>query len=102
MEGVPKEAVRWDPPANALTGVLYGLYTLPDQCYVFCPIRLPTREASQVLVLITASPVGAVTVSYLECTLATDRGSETVPPWHFHRHFFALCCCMRCMVCSRA
>lgn len=39
----PQRSCRWDPPNNSVTdSFLYALYTMPDCCYVFCPIVIPT------------------------------------------------------------
>ena len=43
----PAHSCQWDPPNNSVTdSFLYALYTMPDCCYVFCPIALPTDATS--------------------------------------------------------
>ena len=37
----------WDPPNNSATdNFLYALYTMPDCCYIFCPVVLPTDAST--------------------------------------------------------
>ena len=39
----PTCSCHWIPPNNSVTdSFLYALYTMPDCCYVFCPIAIPT------------------------------------------------------------
>lgn len=40
----PVSSCQWNPPNNSVTdNFLYALYTMPDCCYVFCPIVLPVN-----------------------------------------------------------
>lgn len=39
-----KHSCIWTPPNNHRRDFLYGLWTLPDACYVFAPLQLPQAE----------------------------------------------------------
>lgn len=43
----PTRSCHWVPPNNSATdSFLYALYTMPDCCYIFCPIVIPTDHTT--------------------------------------------------------
>ena len=39
-----KHSCIWTPPNNHRRDFLYGLWTLPDACYVFAPLQMPLSD----------------------------------------------------------